>query len=109
MKFELAFEALRHGYCITVQENKALWYTWSQPLECIRSYIHNMHQSYSLNIPVDRIMTDRWQVGVYIEGNSPLWLDTENCFDIEQIQAYLAVYHLQKPRSAMPSYHVARA
>jgi hypothetical protein len=28
MKFELAFEAMRHGYCITVQENKALWYRW---------------------------------------------------------------------------------
>ena len=91
MKFELAIEALRHGYCITVQENKAHWYTWDQTFECIRSHIHNMLVSYSLDIPVDRIMTDRWQVGVYIEGNSPLWLDTENCFDIEQITHYAEI------------------
>ena len=91
MKFELAFEAMRHGYCITVQENKALWYTWSQPLECIRSYIHNMHQCYRLDIPVDRIMSDRWQVGVYIEGNSPLWLDIPYAHDIEQIMQYAEI------------------
>jgi hypothetical protein len=91
MKFELAFEALRHGYCITVQENKALWYRWDQTLECIRSYIHNMHQCYSLDIPIDRIMTDRWQVGVFIEGNSPLWLDIPDAYDIEQIMQYAEI------------------
>jgi len=91
MKFELAFEALRHGYCITVQENKALWYRWNQNLQCLVCYIHNMHQSYSLDIPVDRIMTDRWQVGIFIDGNSPLWLDTENCFDIEQVMQYAEI------------------
>jgi hypothetical protein len=91
MKFELAFEAMRHGYCITVQENKALWYRWDQTKLCVLSYIHNMFQSYSLDIPIDRIMTDRWQVGVFIEGNSPLWLDTENVHDIEQIMQYAEI------------------
>jgi hypothetical protein len=36
-------------------------------------------------------MTDRWQVGVFIEGNSPLWLDTENVHDIEQIMQYAEI------------------
>jgi hypothetical protein len=91
MKFELAFEAMRHGYCITVQENKADWYRWDQTKLCVLSYIHNMFQSYSLDIPIDRIMTDRWQVGVYIEGNSPLWLDIPDAYDIEQIMQYAEI------------------
>ena len=91
MKFELAFEAMRHGYCITVQENKAIWYRWNQNLQCIDCYVHNMHQSYSLHFPVDRLMKDCWQVGVHIEGNLPLWLDTENCFDIEQVMQYAEI------------------
>jgi hypothetical protein len=91
MKFELAFEALRHGYCITVQENKALWYRWNQNLQCLVCYIHNTQQTYSLDIPVDRIMTNGWQVGVYMEGNTPLWLDTENFFDIEQVMQYAEI------------------
>jgi hypothetical protein len=50
-----------------------------------------MFQSYSLDIPIDRIMTDRWQVGVYIEGNSPLWLDIPDAYDIEQIMQYAEI------------------
>jgi hypothetical protein len=91
MKFELAFEAMRHGYCITVQENKALWYRWDQTKKCVLAYIHNMFMSCRLDIPTDRIMTDRWQVGVFIEGNSPLWLDMENVHDIEQIMQYAEI------------------
>jgi hypothetical protein len=91
MKFELAFEAMRHGYCITVQENKALWYRYDQGMQAVRAYVNSLFMSYRLDFPTDRIMTDRWQVGVFIEGNSPLWLDTENVHDIEQIMQYAEI------------------
>ena len=93
MKFELAFEAMRHGYCITVQENKARWYMYDQSMQCIRDHDYSDFTKITsrLDIPTDRIMTDRWQVGVFIEGNSPLWLDTENVHDIEQIMQYAEI------------------
>jgi hypothetical protein len=91
MKFELAFEALRHGYCITVQENKSRWYRWDQEMQSIRAYVNSLFMSYKLDFPTDRIMTDRWQVGVYIEGNSPLWLDIPYAHDIEQIMQYAEI------------------
>ena len=91
MKFELAFEAMRHGYCITVQENKARWYTWDQFKLCIRDYDHSDFVTDRLDFPIDRIMSNRWQVGVFIKGKLPLWLDTENVYDIEQIMQYAKI------------------
>jgi len=91
MKFELAFEAMRHGYCITVQENKALWYRYDQQMQAIRAYVNSLFMSYKLDFPTDRIMTKGWQVGVYIEGNSPLWLDIPDAHDIEQIMQYAEI------------------
>jgi hypothetical protein len=91
MKFELAFEAMRHGYCITVQENKALWYRYDQGMQAVRAYVNSLFMSYKLDFPTDRIMSDRWHVGVYIEGNSPLWLDIPYVHDIEQIMQYAEI------------------
>jgi hypothetical protein len=36
-------------------------------------------------------MTKGWQVGVFIEGNSPLWLDIADAYDIEQIMQYAEI------------------
>jgi len=91
MKFELAFEAMRHGYCITVQENKALWYRYDQGMQAVCAYVNSLFMSYKLDFPTDRIMTDRWQVGVYIKDNTPLWLDIPDAYDIEQIMQYAEI------------------
>lgn len=91
MKFELAFEAMRHGLCVTVQENRSIWYMWNQSTQALRVYVENMFMTHKLDFPTDRIMSDGWQVGVYIEGNTPLWLDTENVHDIEQIMQYAEI------------------
>jgi len=60
-------------------------------MQAIRAYVNSLFMSYKLDFPTDRIMTDRWQVGVYIEGNTPLWLDIPDAYDIEQIMQYAEI------------------